>query len=583
MNERPSTNRTDSFLSILSTSLFVALFSLFSFDTSAREAFVIENFQVVATISDDGSFTVQEKISVNFTEERRGIFRNIPTANEYDGRRQDIRISDIRVDNWQSKISRQRGGLTIRIGNPDRYVRGRQEYSISYKVENGILQTEMHDEFYWNLTGTEWDTDIQNTSFSIRYPSEWQGQITEYIAFSGYAGETGSSIYLDQSPGVISGASSVPLSPKQGVTVAVKIPKGLFTQLSSPNSIITEGSDNRPSSSNRWYILIPLAFLTFLYNSWRRFGKRTRYIYNVEDQHFAPDNLSPAEVGTFYDYRVNRRDLISLLPYWGELGLLTIKPIEGKDGDFYFAKLKDIPSDRPAYERLFFNTLFERGDTVLLSDLKEEFYSTMHKVSSKIKKDVMKKELYDEKAYSMFHSGWMIAAFFILVLGGILTIVFLQAIIAGIGCIMTGIFALILHFLKPKHSEKGEVLHAKLEGLYNFLKNPDGKVLDSLMKDDPGYLNRMFPYALAFGLDKTWSKQFNDLYSQPPDWYINPALYHTSGMMNYGRFANDFKPHKIEKVFYSAPASSSSGGSGGGGFSGGSVGGGFGGGGGGSW
>jgi uncharacterized membrane protein YgcG len=563
--------------------MFIFIFNLIGIDVVAREAFIIENFQVVATLSADGSFTVQERITVNFSEERRGIFRKIPLINEVDGKRQDLKISDVRVDNWESKVSRQRGELEIRIGHPDRYVRGRQNYTIFYKVENGILHLASHDEFYWNLTGTEWDTEIRNTSFSIRYPAEWQGEIYEYKAFSGYEGETGSAIYLDQSPGVISGASSVPLKSTQGVTIAVKIPKGLISEFSETSRIVNDGGNYRSSSSRKWYILFPLGFLTLLYNTWRRFGKRTPYIYNVEDQHFAPDDLSPAEVGTFYDYKVNRRDIISLLPYWGELGLITIKPIGRKDRDFYFKKLQDLPSDRPEYEKFFFNTLFKDGDTVLLSDLKEEFYSTMYKVSSKIKKDVLKKELYDKKAYSIFHAGWMIAAFILLVLIGILTILLLQAVIAGIGCIMTGVFALILHFLKPRHSEKGEILHAKLEGLYNFLKNPDGKVLDNLMKDDPGYLNKMFPYALAFGLDKTWSKQFNDLYSQPPHWYINPALHHSSGLMKYGQFAYDFKPHKIEQVFYSAPASNSSGSSNGGGFSGGSVGGGFGGGGGGSW
>jgi uncharacterized membrane protein len=292
--------------------------------------------------------------------------------------------------------------------------------------------------------------------------------------------------------------------------------------------------------------------------------------------------MSPAIVGTYYDNQVNKRDLISLIPYWGELGFLKIRPLHDEYGDMYFEKLKELSADRPDYEKEYFNELFKNSDSRLLSSLNESFYSTMARISGKVRKEILKNDLYHAPSYRVFHAGWMIAAFVLLTLMGILTIIFLQAILAGIGLIVLGIGCLIIHFVTPRRSEKGKEIYAHLRGFYHFLKDPNPEKLEELSRTKPNYLFAMFPYAIAFGFDKTWAKKFKDTTVDPPIWSDHGGYYGAgAGMATFGRFSQDFNPQKIEQVFYSAPAGTDSSGFGGSG--GASVGGGYGGGGGSSW
>jgi uncharacterized membrane protein len=98
----------------------------------------------------------------------------------------------------------------------------------------------------------------------------------------------------------------------------------------------------------------------------------------------------------------------------------------------------------------------------------------------------------------------------------------------------------------------------------------------------------LLPYAMIFGLEKQWAKQFEDIYTQPPTWYEGNI-----NTFNTAYFVNSINSFNRDIVSKSAPPSSnysSSGGyrsggwsSGGSGFSGGSSGGGGGGSGGGGW
>jgi len=92
---------------------------------------------------------------------------------------------------------------------------------------------------------------------------------------------------------------------------------------------------------------------------------------------------------------------------------------------------------------------------------------------------------------------------------------------------------------------------------------------------NPELFEKLLPYAMVFGVEKRWSKQFDGIYNKRPDWYSDP-----SGRVFTALILTD-SLNSFRTVASSTMASKA--GSGGSGFSGGGVGGGFGGGGGGSW
>jgi len=86
---------------------------------------------------------------------------------------------------------------------------------------------------------------------------------------------------------------------------------------------------------------------------------------------------------------------------------------------------------------------------------------------------------------------------------------------------------------------------------------------------------KFLPYAMALGVERNWSKAFQNIYTQPPEWYQGG---YGTGFYPY-LFVNDLNTMSLEagSVMASAPRSSAGSGfsgDGGGGFSGGGFGGG---------
>lgn len=547
------------------------LFLFFTSNTYSQGYFFEKNATDIE-LSADGSFTITESLDVVFEEKRRGIIRAIPTVYRVNNKKRRISIRNVDVRNDSFKASSKGGNKEIRIGKESEFLVGKKSYQIDYKVQNAISSYKEHDEFYWNIVNFNTDTRTEVSTFSITYPESWKGKITEFKAFSGTKGNTGNEIVLHEEGNKIIGAHRGPLGPNEGITIAVNIPKGLITG----NFSLIDSDENTKANwlVNLWN-LIPLGLGSLIFFFYNKFEKEPKFDDDIPLQYHPPEGMSPAEVGTFYDHQVNKRDLISLLPYWGNRGILKIRPVAESEHDLSFYKLQELPTDSKDYEHELFDRLFKEGDVVLLSDLQNDLLGTMLKVSSKINKEVLQKELYDDISVKIFHKGWMIALGFACIILGVVLIIKTNAVISLIGLIALGIFCLVIHARRPKLSKKGNRSLMHLKGLYQFLNSPSQEKILSLEKSHPNYLHDIYPYVLAFGLDESWMQSIKTFETVgAPIWYENQV--NQRDQFSYQSLSDDLNVRNIEKVFYSSPQGSN--GSSGGGFSGGSAGGGFGGG-----
>src|SRR5688572_3756863 len=96
-----------------------------------------------AVIEDDGDLVVTETIAYDFgSEQRHGIFRDIPTRLRYDDRNDRVyRLEDVEVDGGEGtptglSIEDGPGGTTrLRIGDADTTITGKHAYEIRYRLE----------------------------------------------------------------------------------------------------------------------------------------------------------------------------------------------------------------------------------------------------------------------------------------------------------------------------------------------------------------------------------------------------------------------------------------------------------------
>jgi hypothetical protein len=137
------------------------------------EHFTIRSFRAAVEVRNDASLRIAETIEAEFLRPRHGIFRDIPFryTDEFGKKTvtpiRVVAVTDDSGNAWKYRTDRTGGFVRVRIGDPDRFVQGRQVYVITYEVENGVLFFPDHDELYWNVTGNDWPVPIDAAEATV--------------------------------------------------------------------------------------------------------------------------------------------------------------------------------------------------------------------------------------------------------------------------------------------------------------------------------------------------------------------------------------------------------------------------------
>lgn len=606
--------------------LFILSFILISFlpnNSYAATDYVINSYDINIKVNENNTFDITETITANFYTNKHGIIRTIPLKNtikRLDGSSSTnrVKISNLKVNNEYSK-SNSAGNLSIKIGNPDTYVKGLQEYVIKYTYDLGADPVKDADEFYYNLIGTEWDTSISNISFSITMPKEFDASSLGFS--SGIYGDTkNSNISYSVSGNTISGTYADTLSAGNGLTVRLALPDNYFVGTRNDNI--------------DYYIIIGIClFIVFIaFILWLLFGKDKPVIETVE--FYPPDGYNSAELAFLYKGETDDKAIVSLLIYLASKGYLKIEETEKKvflsnTKDFRIYKLKEYDGNNEV-ERIFFNGLFKLSSSVTSSDLNNNFYITVNRIKKLLNKKENKTQIFDKKSLRLrtfiipmiliifvlitakpFYDAGMLselpfallfpgigfslmisvltsngpisAKIFVviwgLLFGGIPTLFIIFPVILGMPIsvitYIIGILCIIalcvFRKIILKRTSFGSEILGKIKGFKRFLETAEKDELEAMVEKEPEYFYNILPYTYALGISDKWVKQFENIAVEPPSWYYSNTAF---SVHSFGTFMNSTMTSVNNSMTSSPSSSGSSGGSSGGGFSGGGSGGG---------
>ncbi|NLS02576.1 DUF2207 domain-containing protein [Rhizobium sp. P32RR-XVIII] len=275
---------------------FILFMALASAPASAAE--VINSFVSDITLEKSGAMTVTETITVNAEGNRirRGIFRDFPlTFIDEGGRRRTVDFDvvsvtrDGRDEPWKTEsIS---GGIRISAGSEDVMLPpGRHQYAFTYRTNRQIRYFADHDELYWNVTGNGWIFPIMAATATVNLPG---GVIaTDTNVFTGPLGATEKNAQVSGSDARPVFSTTRPLDANEGLTIAVKFPKGAIDPPSSSDQNIWWLKDNRD-----YFIGFGGLIAVFLYytRAWLKVGRDpARGV--IVPRWDAPDGISPALV-----------------------------------------------------------------------------------------------------------------------------------------------------------------------------------------------------------------------------------------------------------------------------------------------
>lgn len=374
----------------------------------ASTGYTIKAYNVDIKVNEDNSFNIVETITADFHEKRHGIKRKLPIYNEVertDGStsKNYATITDISVSEPYSKsIDKKNKCKILQIGSASKNILGEHTYVIKYKYTLiGRDNLENADEFYFNIIGTQWDTEIENATFKITMPKEFDSSLLGFS--SGSKGSDNSyNIQYSVAGNVITGSIKKPLEAYQGITIRLTLPDGYFFNIIE---IIYKILNRIVGFIKTYYMKIVLIigatylFKTFIF--WLKYGKDEKYIETVE--FYPPYNLNPATLGYVYKGEATNEQVISILIQLANKGYIKIEEFNTNKlfnkKSFRIIKLKEY-SEEDILEKEFFDGLFKGNDAIpyrILKDeehavvtekeLKKKFYITVDKIKKELEKN----------------------------------------------------------------------------------------------------------------------------------------------------------------------------------------------------
>ena len=528
-------------------------FSNKSFADAESQGFIVRDYHVEVKVTEDHIYKVTEYIRCDFSEERHGIYREIPTKNA------SIKNIDAST-NWEKE------GDTIRLGDEDFTVSGLQDYALTYDYVCDQDDLEGIDEFYFNIIGSGWETDIEHATFSIDMPADFDSKAVGFSMGSyGTVGTAEGELLHNIDGKTITGETLRTLEPGEALTIRIELPDGYF---SSNQSIL-----------DLWrYFVIGILTLVSIFLCFK-LGRDEKIIPVIQFE--PPKEYNSLQLGVIDHLDARDDDVVSLLIYLADKGYLSIEPLPDwhknieKTKKFRFHKLKEYKGDNIS-EKVFLDGLFENGSTVDSKDLEKSFYRTVKEICI-IEKDFTK-ELVERKGripitifliltlFLMWMPSWEYGGFMDYVFS--LSYLKLIGFLIGLACI---VIMLVCWGLIQRRTPLGVELAGKSKGLAEFIDTAEKDRIEQLVEQDPESFYKILPYAMALGITDKWIEKFRGITIPRPSWYA----YNTPYLDGYiiGNMLNSNLYDTMSK------AGSTSSSSGGGGFSGGGAGGG----GGGSW
>ncbi len=534
----------------------------------------IDDFQVEVKINKDSSVEVTETISYNFGDyQRHGIYREIPYKYLARGGKFTVGFKVISVKDEMGQpynyiVSRESGDVRIKIGDADKYITGLKIYKISYRLNRVINFFDEHDEFYWNVTGNNWEVPIDRSGIIVKLPGGIEASTLQAECFTGREGSTEKDCQVTNVTNSQVGYSTFnTMQPYEGLTVVLGWPKGV---LDEPNFFTQVGwilKDNP-------LLLLPLLTLLIMILLWYYHGRDLGKKRSIIPFYESPRGLTPAEVGSLIDETVNLHDISATFIDLAVRGYLKIKSLDKKDWELI--KLKEFDGLK-VWEKDFAANVFGQNQTVKISELKNKFHKHLPKLKKNMYQELVAKNFFPTSPQKV--RGLYIVAAAVLIILGAVVIPFFGGGFNIVSLIISGIIVVWLGHFMPYKTKEGTLAYQEIKGFKMYLNvaEKDRIKFHNPPTKTPELFEKNLPYAMALGVEKKWAKEFANIYVTKPSWY--EGNFTTFNSLIFINSLNSFNKISTSTISGAKAASSGSSGFGGGGFSGG----GFGGGGGGSW
>lgn len=559
--------------------------------------FQIESFRAEYRLSRDnrrvGQMAVKETIVAQFPDidQNHGILRALPqTYGDYD---LGVKVSTIEDEGgrpYPFTTYTQNGNLVLKIGDPDTYVHGRTAYVIDYSLSNVITFFDDHDELFWDVNGDQWSQPFGMVQAVLHIPDELAGQLKdEQLCYSGVYGSTNQNCQIVRTithDGLDVSVSAQDLAPGENLSFVLGF---------SPHSFFEDPWPARKRLLQAASAVIPpVVLLWYTISRWRRYGRDPAGRGVIVPQYTPPEGINPLSADVILNESLRTQAISAAIVELAVSGYIKIieqekKKLIGSSSEYTLVLVKDasqLPASMQDVVGGLFSSVSAVGEQIKINDKANKLYATATKLNKDVPNGLWKRHYFAVDP-NKARTRWVGRTVVLFLIG--FGLIFLDITRwFGVGVLGSSIIMMFFAGVMPARTKEGVAAKEHLLGLKDYIKLAETDRIKFLQSPegvkqygDPTQpqnqlklFEKLLPYAMLFGLEKDWAKQFANLYTQPPEWF---SSYH--GNFTPIILANSLSSFTSTTTTAFSPPSSS----GSSGFSGGGSGGGGGGGGGGGW
>jgi hypothetical protein len=503
----------------------------------------IPAYDTEISVNTDGSLDIAETLEFRFDfgSFKRGI-REIPldrvegisdlrVAELVDGRAIDYQETTFNEDD--DRASGVPGTFGIKEENDKLRVRwiydetsfGSKTFRLSYRANGALRAYDDHYQLYWKAIPDDAPGGIN------------AGQV-EVILPDGY--DVGA-LQVDSEPSINADREGdritwTAFSVNDGLEVGIKLPKTGPVQATKPSW--QDGVD----TMERIMVFVNLGMVILgvllliggpLWTIWRwyRYGRDLPVGLHSDYVTEPPSDLPPGLVGTLLDESADVRDVIATVVDQGRKGNLVIRETStgGLFGskDFQYEQTGSHVSYR--FEEMVNDSIFRHGNPVSLSDLKNQFYKDLSPIYAEMYRNLVAMKYFPEDPSAVRTRNVGIGVLFLILAAGVVAAqiflfdgITLFGMIPTLGLAVTGLVRLAFARSMPRKTDFGAEQAQRWRAFRNYLQQMQQYTNVQAAADK---YQQYLPYAVALGVDKELTRQFESVPAAMPPYYIPMGWY----------------------------------------------------------
>jgi uncharacterized membrane protein YgcG len=490
-----------------------------------------ERYDVDITVTKEGDLLVEERQSITFTS---GSFhygyRTIP-MDKTDG--------IVNVEVWEGGTqflpSSSGSEYTFRANEEGNELivywyfpytsNSSHTYTFRYTVKGGVkINEEEGDSIFWKAIPPDHSFPIRNSRVTVRFPSGVDlGDIVSYGA-SAEATVEGDTVTFVASRQIPAG---------QEMEIGIAFGPGLVTADKPDWQAHEETAGTLNLVLGVLGFLLLVGGLLGVLLLWYLRGRDPEVGLVAEYLSEPPSDVPPGVAGTLVDERADMQDVIATLVDLARRGYLEMVETQASRGlfglgsasEFTFRRTEKSWDGLLSFERTLLDKILGRRTERDLSDLKNKFYTAIPQIRKGLYKQTVENQFFrtDPDTVRGRFAGLGIGLLVLTAGIGFLAVAALSDAAGGVICPFVGVGVaavalIIVGQAMPVKTRKGSEEAAKWKAFKRYLQDIERY---AKLEEATDQFDRYLPYAIAFGVERTWINKFASVPATPvPIWYF---------------------------------------------------------------